>query len=81
VIERMPFAKAFFLRKKSLLCVHLWATLMLIPRNTGFFYIFFMAFGGVPAIGMTRSDPFSSLLASILSLRILAFALVLFKIP
>jgi hypothetical protein len=36
MIDRMPFAKAFFPKKKSLLCINLWATPMLIPRNPGF---------------------------------------------
>ncbi len=77
----MPFAKAFFPQMKSQLCVPPWATPMLIPQNIGFFYVLFMAYGAVPTIGMTRSTPFSSLLACVLPVGILAFTLVLFKTP
>ncbi len=35
----MPFAKALFPQMKSLLCVPLWVTPMLIPRNIGLFYV------------------------------------------
>jgi hypothetical protein len=75
------FCQGILPPKEITIGIHLWVTPMWIPRNTGFFYVFFMAYSRVPTIGMTRSTPSSSLSACILLLRILAFTLVLLKIP
>jgi hypothetical protein len=76
----MLSVKGFFHLRKLQSSALLRVTLRQILRNTGLFYVLFMASDGVHGAGMIKSMRFLSLFVSLHHLKTPASILVLFKI-